>query len=322
MARLKRFGEIVLNRRDEQLGFTQLDVHGRGGPSNSTLTKIENGEPPKPTAATLKKLDYALDWEPGSAVSALKGGEPTPLTYVTQPDREPESRRTNASPGGREHTQLVSPQPIPGGFTKYVHSFESISPDGTSSRVVVEASGSLMDELVAQGFQTTALAWATEAILELRRRVRDGKPIGHPRSTIDWGDDPASLDTLRRGIRIYQHENKLSDSESSELLSELVADEWRSEFSALGADEALIAAAGKDVLDAVGYSLDSLPVEANAGHVNRLLRAYLREATPPTDPAPPTQDSQGLAAHNQPDGAPDLGVPPHPEEGSQVTDDG
>jgi len=73
----KRFGQIVTARR-EDLDLTQIDVWQRGGPSNSTLTAIEAGTG-TPSPSTFRKLDKALEWEPGSARRAFDGGDPTPL---------------------------------------------------------------------------------------------------------------------------------------------------------------------------------------------------------------------------------------------------
>lgn len=68
----------VLARRHE-LDMSQLDVWQAGGPSNTTLTKIENGEMEALARTTARKLDTGLRWEPGSARRVFEGGEPTPL---------------------------------------------------------------------------------------------------------------------------------------------------------------------------------------------------------------------------------------------------
>lgn len=68
----------VLARR-EDMDWTQLDVHARGGPSNSTLTTIEGGSEVAQaplSRTTLRKLDKGLGWERGSAKRVLAGGEP------------------------------------------------------------------------------------------------------------------------------------------------------------------------------------------------------------------------------------------------------
>ena len=75
-AKLKRFGRIVRERRKE-LDLLQDDVAARGGPSDKRQTKIENGRPPVPSVTTLRNIDVALEWEPGSASATLRGGTPT-----------------------------------------------------------------------------------------------------------------------------------------------------------------------------------------------------------------------------------------------------
>jgi transcriptional regulator with XRE-family HTH domain len=81
---LERFGRIVYDRRDE-LGLTQEEVEENGGPTDTTLGKIENVEwTPGNRKITLRKLDVGLKWEPGSAKRTLNGGDPTPI-----PDDEP-----------------------------------------------------------------------------------------------------------------------------------------------------------------------------------------------------------------------------------------
>lgn len=76
---LERFGRIVLDRRIE-LGLSQEDVAAAGGPTDTTLGKIENCEwTPGNRKVTLRKLDAGLRWEPGSAVRTLAGGDPTPI---------------------------------------------------------------------------------------------------------------------------------------------------------------------------------------------------------------------------------------------------
>lgn len=84
-----RFGQIVEQRR-LQLDLTQLDVHAAGGPSNSTLTSIENGRLEELTRATARKLDKGLQWEQGSARVAWQGGDPTPLQPSPATPRTPD----------------------------------------------------------------------------------------------------------------------------------------------------------------------------------------------------------------------------------------
>lgn len=77
-----RLGKAVLARR-KQLDVTQMEVWQSGGPSNTTLTAIENGETTSLVRATARKLDVGLRWEPGSAKRVWEGGDPTPLPAPT-----------------------------------------------------------------------------------------------------------------------------------------------------------------------------------------------------------------------------------------------
>lgn len=106
----QRLGEYVLARR-AALDVTQLDVWQAGGPSNTTLSDIENGRLENLTRTTARKLDQGLGWVPGSARSVWDGGEPLAI------DPEPESgAATNAELEARvialEHilTGLFKPQ--------------------------------------------------------------------------------------------------------------------------------------------------------------------------------------------------------------------
>lgn len=92
----ERFGKRVQDRR-EQLGRSQIEVWQRGGPSNTTLTAIENGRTSL-TKATARKLDAGLDWEEGSAWGTWHDGtEPVPLA-------------ARSKLGLRPAPQMVSPQ--------------------------------------------------------------------------------------------------------------------------------------------------------------------------------------------------------------------
>lgn len=68
----------VLRRRAE-LDLSQMEVWRSGGPSNTTLTTIENGLLSNLTSSTARKLDAGLLWERGSARRVWEGGEPTPM---------------------------------------------------------------------------------------------------------------------------------------------------------------------------------------------------------------------------------------------------
>jgi len=75
----ERLRDAVLARREE-LDMNQLDVWQAGGPSNTTLTEIENARKESVSRGTLRKLDTALRWEQGSAKRVWEGtGDPVPL---------------------------------------------------------------------------------------------------------------------------------------------------------------------------------------------------------------------------------------------------
>lgn len=82
----QRLGEKVLARREE-LDMTQLEVWQAGGPSNTTLTVIESGKATGLVRATARKLDAALQWEPGSAKRVWEGGDPRPAVRPLHTDR-------------------------------------------------------------------------------------------------------------------------------------------------------------------------------------------------------------------------------------------
>lgn len=87
----ERFAAIV---RDEfvRLGITQAEFQARGGPSDTTLRRIIEGQEVGVSPRTLSGLDSAFKWERGSAARSLAGGDPTPLAQTisgvgVQPER-------------------------------------------------------------------------------------------------------------------------------------------------------------------------------------------------------------------------------------------
>lgn len=98
---LRRLGDVVLRRRREELRISQYEVGERGGPSTSTLTKIEAGLPPVPSPATLRKLDDGLGWTDGSAYRLLHQGtdpEPRTVSAATRLQSVPELPRVKGGP--------------------------------------------------------------------------------------------------------------------------------------------------------------------------------------------------------------------------------
>jgi transcriptional regulator with XRE-family HTH domain len=89
-----RLGRYVRERR-EQLGLTQEEVAGRGGPSTATLRLIENvtgtGYRPK----SLRQLADALRWTADSPHAVLYGGEPKERDAASQGQPAPASVTTS-----------------------------------------------------------------------------------------------------------------------------------------------------------------------------------------------------------------------------------
>lgn len=82
---LLRFGGIVARRR-ALLGLSRDGLHAVGGPSDTTLKRLEDPDednpPSPPRPGTLRKLDEGLQWAPGSAARALAGGQPKCLEDI------------------------------------------------------------------------------------------------------------------------------------------------------------------------------------------------------------------------------------------------
>lgn len=75
-----RLAKAVSQRRDD-LRLSQAVVRERGGPSDVIQTRVEKNdtESPRPRGRTLALFDKPLEWEPGSTVATLNGGNPTLL---------------------------------------------------------------------------------------------------------------------------------------------------------------------------------------------------------------------------------------------------
>lgn len=92
---LDRLARYVKARRDE-LGLRQDELKDRGGPSTTTLTKVESASATL-APVTLRKLDDGLRWARGSAAAILAGGEPS----FTYPNLPPPARQRDALPSLR-----------------------------------------------------------------------------------------------------------------------------------------------------------------------------------------------------------------------------
>lgn len=90
----QRLGDLTKQRREE-LGLTQQQIQGRGGPSTASLRRLENGRATSMDRGKRRDLERALDWRIGSIDDILEGGDPAPaseaveipnLTATTTPD--------------------------------------------------------------------------------------------------------------------------------------------------------------------------------------------------------------------------------------------
>jgi transcriptional regulator with XRE-family HTH domain len=72
----RRLASYVVARRS-QLGWNADALAKQSGVSAATISALETGKSVR--ASTLGKVENALGWRPGSAVSILSGGEPIPL---------------------------------------------------------------------------------------------------------------------------------------------------------------------------------------------------------------------------------------------------
>ncbi|ANO05273.1 helix-turn-helix domain-containing protein [Mycobacteroides immunogenum] len=147
----------VVRRRLDELGLTQLDVADRGGPSDSTLRKILDGEPVNIAASTLRKLDAPLDWQAGSAAKWLSnppadGGMPPVLSQKTGDLTPiPQSTGTDTSIGGDPVTARYSPVGLGRGLASLIPT--EFDPEAwqqglDSETAIVEEAWSAVHELV------------------------------------------------------------------------------------------------------------------------------------------------------------------------------
>lgn len=78
---IERLGTYVKARREE-LGLTQKDLARHGGPSDTTVSKIEMGKTDRIQPKTARELDEALRWRSGSSESIMAGGKPVELEFA------------------------------------------------------------------------------------------------------------------------------------------------------------------------------------------------------------------------------------------------
>nr|WP_181715701.1 helix-turn-helix domain-containing protein [Cryobacterium sp.]QJS06143.1 hypothetical protein [Cryobacterium sp.] len=96
-------------KRRRALGLTRIGLHEAGGPSDSTMARLEapTATTAYPRPSTLDRLDSGLKWVPGSAAGCLDLREPTPLednmpaapAEALKPGMPPEELVTDGSAG-------------------------------------------------------------------------------------------------------------------------------------------------------------------------------------------------------------------------------
>lgn len=77
----QRFAQTVLDAFRAAGNYTDQEIGEDGGPSTTTLSKLrkvfeEGGDMPAPRGDTLRKIDHAAHWYPGSARELWAHGQP------------------------------------------------------------------------------------------------------------------------------------------------------------------------------------------------------------------------------------------------------
>lgn len=98
----RALAEAIKNRRQE-LGLGQGDLGASGGPSIVTVGQLEREQIENPQPTTLKRLDTALRWEPGTAAEILAGRKVTRADRRQPTVMEAIERDTALLPEARAH---------------------------------------------------------------------------------------------------------------------------------------------------------------------------------------------------------------------------
>lgn len=108
----RRLARRVRERRAE-LGLTQQELAGAGGPSTATLRFLENAAPIAYKGKSLRQLEQSLGWAAGSVKALLDGGEPTLL-----PGGPPPAQALGRElPEGAELLDMIGEQMRVAGYT-------------------------------------------------------------------------------------------------------------------------------------------------------------------------------------------------------------
>ncbi|MGW9245822.1 helix-turn-helix domain-containing protein [Streptomyces badius] len=83
-----RLGHAIETARDAK-GMTQVALAEAANVSESTVQNLEAGKERVRQPPSVKKVEAALGWAPGSADAVLAGGEPTPLSTAPSSETPP-----------------------------------------------------------------------------------------------------------------------------------------------------------------------------------------------------------------------------------------
>lgn len=198
-----RLGRIVRAARGPR---AQADIAASGGPSDETISKIEQGRwrPTRSVQKTLEKLEVGLGWAPGSANAVLTGGDPIPLG-----DETADHLRQGGHPLGPAQTPEADP------------SQHSEGPSTTEASAGAAATHRWDHPLLAEGASIEAVASRLESLLNtmdaLRANHQRMQELANTASAIagpaapDMSDISRSLD-----------EAHTADTEFSEFVADLL----------------------------------------------------------------------------------------------------
>lgn len=185
---IKRLGEAVAQRRNA-LGLSQERVHELGGPSTTTLTKIEAGTAKSIHRRTAQDLDRALGWKVGSSEALLFDfGEPV-VVKAPSPDEGPP---VDPLDGDEAVSLTVRSERDERGRPVIVGVSVSIDAEEVRSKVEVRYWPGSQDRIVSMGAFPAAVIAAHTAALEATSTYRKETPDGpQPAATNRAGESPA-----------------------------------------------------------------------------------------------------------------------------------
>ena len=131
--------------RVTELGMTWQDVRAAGGPGIRTLSDLRHGRWASFRPATLRKLDTALRWVPGTAQACLDGREPPPLNGA-EPALPAADWRPEALAAGYGVSEILAAEKLRPDILRRLRSLGATPPDQAG-------------ELLFPGDARSAAAW-------------------------------------------------------------------------------------------------------------------------------------------------------------------